>query len=57
MGHLAPLRHEQLLVHMRSRSSLIGFLRTRQGDSSIRMAAFDRDFVEHMVGLGQVSCS
>ena len=39
---------EQLLVHMRSRSSLTGFMRTRHGDGSIRMAAFDRDFVEHM---------
>ena len=33
---------------MRSGSSLAGFTRTRHGDASIRMAAFDRDFVEHM---------
>lgn len=39
---------EQLLVHMRSRSHLEGFVATRKGDPSIRMSGFDRDFVEHL---------
>ena len=40
---------ELLLVHMRSKASLTAFLKTRHGDASIRMASFDKDFVEHMV--------
>jgi hypothetical protein len=39
---------ELLLVHMRSHASLAAFLKTRKGDKSIRMAAFDQGFVEHM---------
>ena len=39
---------ELLLVHMRSHASLSAFIKTRKGDKSIKMAAFDQGFVEHM---------
>jgi len=39
---------ELLLVHMRSHASLAAFIKTRKGDKSIKMAAFDQGFVEHM---------
>ena len=39
---------ELLLVHMRSHASLAAFIKTKKGDKSIKMAAFDQGFVEHM---------
>ena len=33
---------------MRSHASLSAFIKTRKGDKSIKMAAFDQGFIEHM---------
>lgn len=39
---------ETLLVHMRSQASLKAYVKTRGCDKSVRMAAFDSDFVNYM---------